>query len=76
MAKTETAGMIDVLRNNYMIYAKSTITDRAFPFIDGYKPVQRRVLYSMHQLGLEKKSAKSARVVGECMGVLHPHGQN
>ena len=68
--------MIDVLRNNYMIYAKSTITDRAFPFIDGYKPVQRRVLYSMHQLGLEKKSAKSARVVGECMGVLHPHGDS
>ena len=74
--KTEKANMIDVLRDNYMIYAKSTITDRAFPFIDGYKPVQRRVLYSMYNLGLDKKSAKSARVVGECMGRLHPHGDS
>ena len=75
-ATIEKANMIDVLRDNYMIYAKSTITDRAFPFIDGYKPVQRRVLYTMYDLGLDKRSAKSARVTGDCMGKLHPHGDS
>jgi DNA gyrase subunit A len=75
MAKNiDTADMKDVLRDNYMIYAKSTIIDRSFPFIDGYKPVQRKVLYSMHELGLEKKKAKSARVVGDVMGKYHAHG--
>lgn len=72
--KIDKANMIDVLRDNYMIYAKSTIIDRSFPFIDGYKPVQRKVLYDMHELGLEKKVVKSARVVGDTMGKYHPHG--
>lgn len=72
--KIEKAYMQDVLRTDYMIYAKSTIVDRSFPFIDGYKPVQRKVLYDMHELGLEKKQVKSARIVGDTMGLYHPHG--
>lgn len=76
MAKknVDIADMRNVLRDNYMIYAKSTIVERSFPFIDGYKPVQRRVLYSMWELNLDKASAKSARVVGDTMGKYHPHG--
>lgn len=72
--KIEKADMRDVMRDKYMIYAKSTIIDRSFPFIDGYKPVQRKVLYDMHELGLDKKQVKSARIVGDTMGKYHPHG--
>lgn len=68
--------MKDVMRDNYMTYAKSTIIERSFPFIDGYKPVQRKVLYDMHELGLDKKSVKSARVVGDTMGKYHSHGDS
>lgn len=76
MAKknVDKADMINVLRDNYMIYARSTIVERSLPFIDGYKPVQRRALYAMWELGLDKVSAKSARVVGDTMGKYHPHG--
>lgn len=72
--KYDKVSMLDIMRDNYMIYAKSTIIDRSFPFIDGYKPVQRKILYSMHELGLETHAAKSARVVGDVMGKYHPHG--
>lgn len=72
--KYDKISMLDIMRDNYMIYAKSTIIDRSFPFIDGYKPVQRKILYSMHELGLESHAAKSARVVGDVMGKYHPHG--
>ena len=69
---------IDELIKSYMtIYGKKVIEDRAFPaIIDGLKPVQRRILYSMYRNKNinDTKTVKSARVVGNCMGTLHPHG--
>lgn len=65
------------LTDSFLNYAKYVIADRALPDIrDGLKPVQRRVLYSMNNLGLfhNKSFKKSARVVGDCLGLLHPHG--
>ncbi len=62
-----------VLVFNYMPYAKSTIISRAIPFIDGLKPVNRRILYTMHKMGLYDKKSKSANIVGQCMK-FHPHG--
>jgi DNA gyrase subunit A len=61
----------------YIGYARETITDRALPDVrDGLKPVQRRILYAMHDLGLthNKSHKKSARIVGEVLGKYHPHG--
>src|SRR4051812_10630635 len=61
----------------YLEYAISVVKGRALPDVsDGQKPVQRRILYTMHQLGLQSniKPRKSALVVGEVMGKLHPHG--
>jgi DNA gyrase subunit A len=65
------------LRTSYLGYAMSTIVSRALPDVrDGLKPVQRRILYAMRELGLSPNSRhlKSAKVVGECMGNYHPHG--
>lgn len=65
----------NLLKPKYLAYAESVITDRAVPFIDGFKPVQRRIMYSMYELGAEKgKRKKSARIVGDTMGKYHPHG--
>ncbi len=67
----------DEMRNSYLGYAMSTIVSRALPDVrDGLKPVQRRILYAMRELGLSPNSRhlKSAKVVGECMGNYHPHG--
>src|SRR3954464_7172149 len=61
----------------YLDYAISVVKGRALPDVcDGQKPVQRRILYSMNELGLHTpaKPRKSAAVVGEVMGKLHPHG--
>ncbi len=61
----------------YVGYARETITDRALPDVrDGLKPVQRRILYAMHDLGLthNRPHKKSARIVGEVLGKYHPHG--
>jgi len=61
----------------YIGYARETITDRALPDVrDGLKPVQRRILYAMHDLGLlhNRPHKKSARIVGEVLGKYHPHG--
>ena len=61
----------------YMGYARMTITDRALPDIrDGLKPVQRRILYAMHELALrsDEPHKKCARIVGEVLGKYHPHG--
>ena len=69
--------MVDEIKESYLNYAMSVIVGRALPDVrDGLKPVQRRVLYSMSELGLRHNSAykKSARVVGETMGKYHPHG--
>ncbi len=70
-------GMSDALSKRYLAYALSTITARALPDVrDGMKPVHRRVLYSMSQLGLSPTGPfrKSATVVGEVIGKYHPHG--
>lgn len=61
----------------YLEYAVSVVKGRALPDVgDGQKPVQRRILYAMREMGLSDRSkpVKSARVVGECMGKFHPHG--
>ncbi|MGC8902794.1 MAG: DNA gyrase subunit A [Fervidobacterium sp.] len=65
------------LVKSYLSYSMSVIIGRAIPDVrDGLKPVQRRIIYSMYELGLTHKSAfkKSARIVGEVMGKYHPHG--
>ncbi len=67
----------DEMKRSYLDYAMSVIVSRALPDVrDGLKPVHRRILFGMHELGLEwnKKYVKSARVVGEVMGKYHPHG--
>lgn len=67
----------EVMQKSYIDYAMSVICARALPDArDGLKPVQRRVLYAMEQLGLnyDKPHRKSARIVGEAMGKYHPHG--
>lgn len=69
----------DVMQKSYIDYSMSVITARAVPDIrDGLKPVQRRVLYAMEQLGLnyDKPHRKSARIVGDAMGKYHPHGDS
>jgi DNA gyrase subunit A len=65
------------MKNSYRNYAMSVIIARALPDVrDGLKPVQRRILYSMSELGLDPKKPhrKSARIVGDTMGKYHPHG--
>ncbi|MGE0854578.1 MAG: DNA gyrase subunit A, partial [Hyphomicrobiaceae bacterium] len=67
------------MKRSYLEYAMSVIVSRALPDVrDGMKPVHRRILYGMSQLGLEwnKKYVKSAKVVGEVMGNFHPHGDS
>ncbi|TJZ77695.1 DNA topoisomerase IV subunit A [Chitiniphilus eburneus] len=62
---------------SYLEYAMSVVKSRALPQVeDGQKPVQRRILYAMHELGLTAtaKPVKSARIVGEVLGKFHPHG--
>ncbi len=66
-----------VMKESYLAYAMSVITQRALPDIrDGLKPVHRRILYAMHKLGVNysAKFVKSARIVGEVIGKYHPHG--
>ncbi len=65
------------MSRSYLDYAMSVIVSRAIPDVcDGLKPVQRRILYSMHESGIDwnKPFRKSARIVGEVMGKYHPHG--
>ncbi len=67
----------DALEERYLAYALSTITHRALPDVrDGLKPVHRRILYAMRELGLDpdKGYRKCAKIVGETMGNYHPHG--
>jgi DNA gyrase subunit A len=69
----------DEMRQSYLDYAMSVIVGRALPDVrDGLKPVQRRILYAMHELGNEygKPYKKSARIVGDVIGKYHPHGDN
>ena len=69
----------DVMQKSFIDYAMSVIVARALPDVrDGLKPVQRRVLYDMHELGVkyDKPHRKSARIVGDTMGKYHPHGDS
>ncbi len=69
----------DEMQESYLDYAMSVIVSRALPDVrDGLKPVQRRILYAMHELGLRHsaKFLKSARVVGDVLGKYHPHGDS
>jgi len=67
----------DEMKKSYMSYAMSVIIGRALPDVrDGLKPVHRRILFAMHEMGVEwnKPYKKSARVVGDVIGKYHPHG--
>ncbi|MBP5661152.1 MAG: DNA topoisomerase, partial [Lachnospiraceae bacterium] len=69
----------DVMKKSFVDYAMSVIIARALPDVrDGLKPVQRRVLYDMNELGIkyDKPHRKSARIVGDTMGKYHPHGDS
>lgn len=80
--KNEIGHVVDIdiaaeMQGSFLEYAYSVIYSRALPDArDGLKPVQRRILYQMAEMGLrpDKGHVKSARVVGEVMGKLHPHG--
>src|SRR5918996_2853211 len=67
------------MRSSFMSYAMSIIVSRALPDVrDGLKPVHRRILYAMNDLGMgsDKPYKKSARIVGEVIGKYHPHGDS
>ncbi|HBY92840.1 MAG TPA: DNA gyrase subunit A, partial [Chloroflexi bacterium] len=67
------------MRGSYLDYAMSVIVSRALPDVrDGLKPVHRRILYAMYDMGLrpERPYKKSARIVGEVLGKYHPHGDS
>ena len=75
--KVETVEIVDEMQRSYLDYAMSVIVSRALPDVrDGLKPVHRRILYAMHEMGLthSAKYRKSATVVGEVLGKYHPHG--
>ena len=71
------ADLEDEMRKAYLDYSMSVIVARALPDVrDGLKPVQRRILYGMHEMGLrnDRPFRKCAAIVGEVMGKYHPHG--
>ncbi len=77
--KMVTRSLVTEMRESFIDYAMSVITDRALPDIrDGLKPVHRRILYAMHDANLTSSArfVKSAKVVGEVMGNYHPHGDS
>lgn len=77
IGETEVVSLATYTENAYLNYAMYVINDRALPHIgDGLKPVQRRIVYAMHQLrlGADAKFVKSARTVGDVIGKFHPHG--
>lgn len=72
-------GMQEVMHNSMLPYAEHVILERALPRVeDGLKPVQRRILFTMSELGTtpDKPHRKSARIVGDCLGKYHPHGDS
>src|ERR1700753_4162851 len=72
-------GLEDEMRSAYLDYAMSVIVGRALPDVrDGLKPVQRRTLHVMNEMGLNptRKHVKCAQIVGEVMGKYHPHGES
>ncbi len=73
------SNIVSEMKDSYLSYAMSVITSRALPDIrDGLKPVHRRILFSMHKLGVTSsaKFVKSARIVGDVIGKYHPHGDS
>ena len=69
--------IVDEMKESYLNYSMSVIVSRALPDVrDGLKPVHRRILYAMYELGLTsgRPYRKCARVVGEVLGKYHPHG--
>ena len=69
----------DYAERAYLDYSMYVVLDRALPFIgDGLKPVQRRIIYAMSELGLDAgaKPKKSARTIGDVIGKFHPHGDS
>ena len=75
----ERRSLADFTENAYLNYSMYVIMDRALPHIgDGLKPVQRRIIYAMSELGLDadSKHKKSARTVGDVLGKFHPHGDS
>ena len=69
--------IVKEMRESYLDYAMSVIVSRALPDVrDGLKPVHRRILYTMHEMGLTSgsKHRKSAAITGDVMGKYHPHG--
>ncbi len=71
--------MEDVMHDSMMPYSEHVILERALPRVeDGLKPVQRRILFTMHELGItsDKPHRKCARIVGDCLGKYHPHGDS
>lgn len=77
IGKLQETNITEEVKKAYLNYAMSVIVARALPDVrDGLKPVHRRILYAMHEMGLtpSSKFLKSARIVGEVMGKYHPHG--
>ena len=77
MSKVFNQKLDKVISQKYLSYAIATIISRSLPDLrDGFKPVHRRIIYSMYQLKLFNTSSykKSARIVGDVMGKFHPHG--
>ncbi len=77
LGKVNPVNIENEMRSSYLDYAMSVIVSRALPDVrDGLKPVQRRILYAMNDMGITHASAykKSARIVGEVLGKYHPHG--
>ncbi|OGG06088.1 DNA gyrase subunit A [Candidatus Gottesmanbacteria bacterium RIFCSPHIGHO2_02_FULL_40_24] len=77
IGKVESVEITTEMKRSYLNYAMSVIVSRALPDVrDGLKPVHRRILYAMHQMGLHFTSryTKSAKIVGEVLGKYHPHG--
>lgn len=77
IGKLQQTNITEEVKKAYLNYAMSVIVSRALPDVrDGLKPVHRRILYGMHQMGLghTSKFTKSAKIVGEVMGKFHPHG--
>lgn len=77
--KFEPTDLAKTMRKSFLEYSMSVIVSRALPDVrDGLKPVHRRILYGMHELGVtpDKPHKKSARIVGDVMGKYHPHGDS
>ncbi len=79
IAEVEKKPLVEFTENAYLNYSMSVILDRALPHLsDGLKPVQRRIVYAMSELGLKagSKYKKSARTIGDVLGKYHPHGDS